>query len=77
MAEINIERKERSALPWLIAGLLLLGLLWFLFARGTDNPIVTGAADSTYGDTSAAAGTLAQPPADTRLRDTAPTVPPR
>lgn len=76
MAEINIERKERSALPWLIAGLLLLGLLWFLFARGTDNPIVTGAADSTYRDTTAA-GALAPPPADTRLRDTTPTVPPR
>lgn len=75
MAEINIERKERSALPWLIAGLLLLGLLWFLFARGTDGSVAAGPADSTYRDTSAAAGTLA--PSDTRLPDTASAVPPR
>ncbi|MES2522514.1 MAG: hypothetical protein V4617_07450 [Gemmatimonadota bacterium] len=63
MAEINIERKQRSVLPWLLAGLLVLGLLWFLFARNTGNDVAAGAADSAaYRDTSAAAGTLA--PAD-------------
>ncbi|HYW31032.1 MAG TPA: hypothetical protein VE869_05940 [Gemmatimonas sp.] len=62
MAEINIEKKQRSVLPWLLAGLLVLGLLWFLFARNTGGDVATGRADSAYRDTSAAAGTLA--PAD-------------
>ncbi len=77
MAEIKIERKERSILPWLLAGILLLGLLWFLFARNNDNAVASGAGDSTYRDTSAAAGTLA-PGASTGARtDSAQTVPPR
>lgn len=59
MAEIKIERKERSILPWLLAGILLLGLLWFLFARNNENAVAAGTADSTFRDTSAAAGTLA------------------
>jgi ammonia channel protein AmtB len=61
MAEINIERKQRSAMPWLLLGALLLALLWFLFARGADNGLASGPADSAFADTSAAAGTLAPP----------------
>jgi hypothetical protein len=64
MAEINIQRRERSIWPWLLAGVLLLGLLWFLFARNTDT-LTAGRADTTAADTSgAAAGTIA-PPATT------------
>jgi hypothetical protein len=64
MAEIRIERKERSLLPWLLAGILLLGLLWFLFARNTGAPVVARAGDSTAvrDTTAAAAGTLAPAP---------------
>jgi hypothetical protein len=62
MAEINIQRKERSVWPWLLAGVLLLGLLWFLFARNTGDSVATGVADSAaLRDSSAAAGTLAPP----------------
>lgn len=78
MAEINIEQKTRSPLPWLVAGVVLVALLWFLFARNADEGVATMRGDSTYRDTSAAAGTLAQP-ADSaaRLRDTTGAVPPR
>ena len=82
MAEINIERKDRSLLPWLLAGVLLIALVWFLFSRNANDGVASGMrSDSTYRDTSAAAGTLA-PPADSadsarRIRDTSGTVPPR
>lgn len=76
MAEINIQRKERSVWPWLLAGVLLLGLLWFLFARnGTDNMTASGADSAAFRDSSAAAGTLAPPDSGMRtdtLRDTQP-----
>jgi len=77
MAEINVERKRRSMMPWLFTGVLLVALLWFLFARNTDGGVVAGASDSTYRDTSTAAATLA--PADSaRARGTAGgAVPPR
>lgn len=40
MAEINIERKQGTAWPWIIAGIALLALLlWFLFARGDGNQV--------------------------------------
>lgn len=72
MAEINIEQRERSVWPWLLAGLALLALVWFLFARGTNENLATGPADSSaYRDTSAAAGTLA-PPLGGTMRDTQP-----
>lgn len=36
MADINIERKRKSPLPWII-GLLALALLAFMFMRGGDD----------------------------------------
>jgi hypothetical protein len=72
MAEINIQRKERSVWPWLLAGVLLLGLLWFLFARNaTDNMTASGADSAAFRDSSAAAGTLAPPDSGMRpdMRD--------
>lgn len=76
MAEINIQRKERSVWPWLLAGVLLLGLLWFLFARNSnENMTASGADSAAYRDSSAAAGTLAPPDSGIRrdsLRDTQP-----
>jgi hypothetical protein len=72
MAEINIQRKERSVWPWLLAGVLLLGLLWFLFARNSpDGFTATGADSARWRDTSAAAGTLGSP-RDSVWRDTVP-----
>lgn len=54
MAELHIERKERSALPWVLGGLLLLALaLWFLFGRGDDT--TEGAAAGAVADSVAAA----------------------
>jgi hypothetical protein len=74
MAEINIKRKEKNVWPWLLAGILLLGLLWFLFARNDADTMTTSGADSTaVRDSSAAAGTLAPPDSGMRqdtLRDT-------
>lgn len=72
MAEINIQRKERSIWPWLLAGVLLLGLLWFLFARNTENMTTSLGADTVAVDTTGtAAGTLVPPP------DTSSPPPPR
>ena len=63
MAEINIQRRERSIWPWLLAGVLLLALLWFLFARNNDNMTTSLGADSIAADTTgAAAGTIGTPP---------------
>jgi hypothetical protein len=73
MAEINIQRKERSVWPWLLAGILLLGLLWFLFAGKANENVATGPADSAaFRDTSSAAGTLPPPDSTTVRRDTLP-----
>lgn len=55
MAELRIERKEQSTLPWVLGGLLLLGLLlWFFFFRGdgrdagaVDRAVPTATTDAT------------------------------
>ncbi len=76
MAEINIQRKERSVWPWVLAGVLLLGLLWFLFARNTNDNALAGRTDSTaLRDSAAAAGTLVPP--DSGLRRDSLNPPPR
>lgn len=60
----------------MLAGVLLLGLLWFLFARNTTDNTVAGRTDSTaLRDSAAAAGTLAPP--DTGIRRDTLTPPPR
>ena len=42
MAEINIERKERTTWPWLLLGLLLVALLaWWLLSRNDDGDFAT------------------------------------
>ena len=33
MAEIKVERRERSVWPWIIGALVLLALIWFFFIR--------------------------------------------
>ena len=33
MAEIKVERKERSVWSWIIGALVLLALIWFFFIR--------------------------------------------
>lgn len=49
MAEIPIERKERSSLPWVLLGVAVLALLlWFLFGR--DRGDVTVADGAVAGD---------------------------
>jgi len=37
MAELHVQRKERSVWPWILAAVIVLALLvWFLFGRGDD-----------------------------------------
>jgi len=33
VAEIKVERRERSVWPWIIGALVLLALIWFFFIR--------------------------------------------
>ena len=69
MAELHIERKERSVWPWVIGVAILLALLlWFLFGRDQGDGIATGTAavDSVPVATATpatAAGELALPAA--------------
>ncbi len=39
MAEIKVERKERSVWPWIIGALVLLALIWFFFIRPETNDV--------------------------------------
>ncbi|MDF1501334.1 hypothetical protein [Roseisolibacter sp. H3M3-2] len=56
MAELHIERKERSAWPWVLAGALLLALLlWYLFARDGADRVAVDLPDAT---TSVSAGAV-------------------
>lgn len=57
MAELHIERKERSAWPWMLASALVLALLlWYVIARdGTDPvaadvPVTTSMSAGAVGD---------------------------
>lgn len=49
MAELNVVRKKKSPLPWVLLALLVLGLLAWLLLRSGDTVITTGpaAADTT------------------------------
>lgn len=55
MAELHIERKERSAWPWVLGALLLALLLWFLFARDGGERVAADVPDAT---TSVSAGAV-------------------
>src|SRR5690606_16255405 len=48
MAEINVERRERSMAPWLIIGaLLLIALLWWLLSGNNERDNVAAVTDTT------------------------------
>ena len=73
MAEINIERKQGTSWPWIIAGLALLALLlWFLFARGNDSRVTNEVSPGTVADSLAdsSRGGMMTTPDSARLRDT-------
>lgn len=64
MAEINIERKERTTWPWILLGLLLVALLvWWLLSRNDGTDFATSQDTTAYADTAATmtpgAGTVA------------------
>jgi hypothetical protein len=60
VAEINIERKERNAWPWILAGLALLALLvWFVARR--DDGVTRGTAGGTVADSVVGTDTLTTP----------------
>jgi hypothetical protein len=56
MADINIEKKRRSPLPWIL-GLLALALLAFMLMRGGDDDAEV--VEGTVVDTTTAATTTA------------------
>ncbi len=72
MAEINIERKQGTSWPWIIAGLALLALLlWFLFARAGNARVTNEVSPGNVADSladSSRGGMMA--PDSLRVRDT-------
>ena len=68
MADIDIERKKKSPLPWVL-GLLVLALLAFLLMRGCSDddpePAVVGTDTTTFTDTTMGAAPMASPATDT------------
>ncbi len=67
MAEIHIERKERTTWPWIVLGLILLSLLaWWLLSQRGDRDGFTVLQDTTGQVVDTAGGTTAD------MRDNAP-----
>lgn len=68
MADIDIERKKKSPLPWIL-GLLALALLAFLLMRGCSDddpePAVVATDTTTFTDTTMGAAPMASPATDT------------
>ena len=56
MAEIKVERKERSVWTWIIGALVLLALIWFFFIRPE-----TDGAEFRAGDTEVEVGFVPAP----------------
>ncbi len=83
MAEIKIQRRQRSPWPWIIGIIILAGFIWFMLTyvympEGNDNEVFAG--DSTY------TGNRYEAPADTvnevrdfidYARDTTKNLPPK
>ncbi len=68
MAELHVQRKERSVWPWILAALVLLGAIaWMLWGRGDNFDVAAGdatdsslvAVDPNIGVRDSAAGMLA------------------
>lgn len=49
MAELNVVRKKKSPLPWIILALLVLGLLAWLLLRNSDTVTTIPATADTTG----------------------------
>ncbi len=47
MADINIEKKGKSILPWIVGGLVIAALLWFLLGRDKNDAVDATSADTT------------------------------
>ena len=73
MAELHIERKERSAWPWLLLGALAIALLlWFFLVRGGDEGATVAVADTAVaGETAGVAPVAAATPADGEMPEAA------
>jgi len=56
VAEIKVERRERSVWPWIIGALVLLALIWFFFIRPE-----TDGAEFRAGDTEVEVGFVMAP----------------
>lgn len=74
MAEIRIERRERSAWPWVVGFLLVVAVVWFTMGRTRNDLTASGKRTDSALVRDSAAGTL--PPPQSGNREAA-TVPPR
>lgn len=74
MAEIRVERRERSSWPWVVGFLLVVGVVWYTMGRTRPNMTASGNRTDSALVRDSAAGTL--PPPQSGNRDSA-AVPPR
>lgn len=59
MAEINITEKRRSWVPWILGGIVVAAIIWFMSVQNNSNAN-TAERTGAY-DTNNAAGTLSAP----------------
>ena len=70
MAELHIERKERSTWPWMLAGALLLAIVvWYLFSRDGADRVAADVPVTTSASTGAVVSDSAGAELPTEVRD--------
>ena len=74
MAEINITEKRRSWMPWILGGIVVAAIIWFVSVQ--NNPNNSTAERTGVYDTNNAAGTLAAPRDSSMIRSDSLRVPP-
>ena len=74
VAEINITEKRRSWMPWILGGIVVAAIIWFMSVQNNSNANTAGRTGAY--DTNNAAGTLAAPRDSAAIRSDSLLVPP-
>ena len=77
MAEINIQRKERSWWPWLLGAVAVAAVVWFMGAQNSRRTMTADNRPDSARMRDSAAGTLAPARDSMMRRDSMPMTRPR